>query len=448
MRVWLCRRLDMSRALSLLMREQGTETAALEMLETLGLRQASPTNHSGGGLLGVDVVTSELQQNEIANLASRLKGTATGTKSAPTTPREKGVEVDGDEVADEAVVDPASFDLLNKPRAMVFDGKVNKRNLSSFHLKSKSKRRLFLLNDVLLVTSSKKKMLMSNSEMFLLHTIIPLDELAVRGYWTTDAPLTAAVSSPDVTASPSKQVAQKQPVPIECVEESPAYSFEIISSDKVLHLSVDSEAERCTWVETLTSASVAYCHGLQHLQQQQQQQSAENCWVPGWQHLRNRGTLWSACMRGEVNEVAFLLKQGDLATRINAADDLGLSPLHWAALSGNCKIVALLVEAGADVNALNNSLCSPLHLAAASGYTDIVLYLLERGADGTSKNVMDRDAAFCALLYAHAAPALSVIVENLVGSGCNVNEVDCTGRAAIHEAACRGLLASIQVLHA
>lgn len=436
----------MSRALALLMREQQSETCALEMLESLGLRQGSAMHHSGGGLLGVDVVPSELQQNEIAQLAARLKGTATGTKSAPGTPRDEGVDEDGDEAADEAVVDPASFDLLNKPRALVFDGKVNKRNVSAFHLKSKSKRRLFLLNDVLLVTSSKKK-LMSKSEKFLLHNIIPLDEISVRSFWTTDAPLAAAVSSSDVTASPSKQVAQKQPAPIECVEEAggktPAFAFEIMSSDKIFQLSCESEAERRTWIEMLTSASVAYCHGLQ-----QQQQAAENGWVPGWHHLRNRGTLWSACMRGEINEVAFLLKQGDLAARINAADDLGLSPLHWAALSGNCKIVALLVEAGADVNVLNNSLCSPLHLAAASGYTDIVLYLIERGADGTCKNVMDRDAAFCALLYAHAAPALSVVVEALVASGCNVNDVDCTGRAAIHEAACRGLLASIQVLHA
>lgn len=53
-------------------------------------------------------------------------------------------------------------------------------------------------------------------------------------------------------------------------------------------------------------------------------------------------------------------------------DDHGFSPLHWAAMKGQNKIVEMLLLRGARVNATNRGDDTPLHLAAAHGHREIV----------------------------------------------------------------------------
>jgi hypothetical protein len=48
---------------------------------------------------------------------------------------------------------------------------------------------------------------------------------------------------------------------------------------------------------------------------------------------------------------------------LNARDDSGLSPLHWAAAKGSDRTLALLHAKGADANALASSGRTPLDLA-------------------------------------------------------------------------------------
>jgi ankyrin repeat protein len=57
------------------------------------------------------------------------------------------------------------------------------------------------------------------------------------------------------------------------------------------------------------------------------------------------------------------------------------SALHYAALSGQPKIVEALLEASADVNCSDADGRTPLHLAALKGHDDCIRLLMKHGAD-------------------------------------------------------------------
>jgi uncharacterized protein len=59
------------------------------------------------------------------------------------------------------------------------------------------------------------------------------------------------------------------------------------------------------------------------------------------------------------------------------------TPLHYAALRGHAGVLALLIDAGGDVNGASENGTTPLMLAASEGRLDAVALLLKRGADAT-----------------------------------------------------------------
>lgn len=63
------------------------------------------------------------------------------------------------------------------------------------------------------------------------------------------------------------------------------------------------------------------------------------------------------------------------------------SPLHMAALKGQCKIIDILLNKGADINNLDQTGRTPLHCAVEGERMDAVTKLMERGADVTVKDV-------------------------------------------------------------
>jgi len=72
---------------------------------------------------------------------------------------------------------------------------------------------------------------------------------------------------------------------------------------------------------------------------------------------------------------------------VNAKDDNGWTPLHWAALSGHKEVSEYLITMGADVNAAETgSGMTPLHFAAAGDQKEIVELLLASGADVNAKD--------------------------------------------------------------
>jgi len=60
------------------------------------------------------------------------------------------------------------------------------------------------------------------------------------------------------------------------------------------------------------------------------------------------GDLIDAVYEGDLEKVKKLLDEGE---DVNARDDYGRTPLHYASIYGIVDVVKFLVEKGADINA-------------------------------------------------------------------------------------------------
>lgn len=84
-----------------------------------------------------------------------------------------------------------------------------------------------------------------------------------------------------------------------------------------------------------------------------------------------------AIKRGQL---AALREAIPAALDVDKRNQFGWTLLMLAALEGNTKIGALLIERGADVAAVNNFGQSPLSLAAHEGHLPFVKLLISNGA--------------------------------------------------------------------
>jgi len=91
----------------------------------------------------------------------------------------------------------------------------------------------------------------------------------------------------------------------------------------------------------------------------------------------NLDDLHQAIKRGSVRAVREYLAAGGA---LDTTDKGGWSPLAMAAHAGNSDILALLLDAGADVNEGWPGRHTPLMIAAIGGFRPAVDLLLARGA--------------------------------------------------------------------
>ncbi|MCG8340563.1 MAG: ankyrin repeat domain-containing protein [Cytophagales bacterium] len=96
--------------------------------------------------------------------------------------------------------------------------------------------------------------------------------------------------------------------------------------------------------------------------------------------------LLEAAEKGDRGKVDSLLAQG---AAINAKDNAGFTPLHWAAKKGHQEVVTQLLEAGAEINAKDQQGWTPLHWAAQEGHQEIVLKLAKHAARAGSKEAIE-----------------------------------------------------------
>ena len=92
----------------------------------------------------------------------------------------------------------------------------------------------------------------------------------------------------------------------------------------------------------------------------------------------------AAISRGVTpSEVEDLIDRG---VDVNAADNQGYTPLHFAVSEDMVDVAAVLLNHGAGVNTYDNSGWTPLHVAASMASPAMVLLLLEYGADLNSQS--------------------------------------------------------------
>jgi ankyrin repeat protein len=105
--------------------------------------------------------------------------------------------------------------------------------------------------------------------------------------------------------------------------------------------------------------------------------------------VMGKTALHLAVESGNSNMVALLVEAG---AEVNAKGD-SVTPLHLAAFYGNAPIAETLIKAGAHVDALgyrHND--TPLHVAALHGHVNVVNLLLAHGADAGAENMLHKTA--------------------------------------------------------
>lgn len=107
---------------------------------------------------------------------------------------------------------------------------------------------------------------------------------------------------------------------------------------------------------------------------------------------------WSAS--GQTEAVRKLLAESETVD-VGTRDELGWTPLMYAAEAGHTEIVALLTDAGANVHSENNDGATALHLAAEKGRTEVTRILLKAGADFEARDGSDRTPLYRAFENRH-----------------------------------------------
>jgi len=122
-----------------------------------------------------------------------------------------------------------------------------------------------------------------------------------------------------------------------------------------------------------------------------------------------REALLRAAYDNKSINVKTLLEAG---AEPSATDELGLSPLHWAARQGHEDIARALVDGAADPSARTQDQSTPLHLAAASNAGPIVKMLLSCNVDPAAVTVDKRTALHMAA-DTGATVAAAVLLEGI-----------------------------------
>ena len=126
----------------------------------------------------------------------------------------------------------------------------------------------------------------------------------------------------------------------------------------------------------------------------------------------------------ELGNIEAVKQHLDDGTEVNAKDENGLTPLHFAKTK---EIADLLISKGADVNAKEaKNRITPLHWAAWRGRKEIAELLIAKGADVNVKNKDGGTPLHNAAWKGHVEIAKLLIVKN-----ADVNAKDVEGQTPL-----------------
>ena len=130
-----------------------------------------------------------------------------------------------------------------------------------------------------------------------------------------------------------------------------------------------------------------------------------------------------------VFPMVFLIACGSSGTTI-PIDKGATTPLHNAAENDEAKVIASLLDRGADIEAHNEKGSTPLHVAAAHNKPEVVALLLDRGAD-----IEARSATGHTPLHYAAGYNKPEVVALLLDRGADIEASPDTGHTPLHYAA-------------
>jgi len=180
-------------------------------------------------------------------------------------------------------------------------------------------------------------------------------------------------------------------------------------------------------------------------------------------HLKG-DRIHEAVKAGVLEDVRSLLENSPQLARI--PDENGMTPLHWASISGRRDIAELLIKKGADINAKDKWGLTPLSRANQLGHREVVNLLLEHGVQlpgdlreiqkfahyaavkghvklfeqlmQRSKETNLKNLEGGSFLHSAAEGGSREIAERLLEEGIPVDQKDRYGWTALHVAALNG----------
>jgi adenylate cyclase len=163
-----------------------------------------------------------------------------------------------------------------------------------------------------------------------------------------------------------------------------------------------------------------------------------------------RTTLHVAAENGQAEIVALLIEAGaDIEAGAPGYPDrrfFDATPLMVAAQRGRTAVAELLITAGADVNAqmisILGNIRTILYFATLSGHLDVAELLIANGANVNATTSL----RLYTPLFAAARQGHSAIAELLIGKGAIVNAMDFNANTPLHLAVLSGELEIVQLL--
>ncbi|MDE2886757.1 MAG: ankyrin repeat domain-containing protein [Gemmatimonadota bacterium] len=137
--------------------------------------------------------------------------------------------------------------------------------------------------------------------------------------------------------------------------------------------------------------------------------------------------VYSACALDDTSRLNELIERDpDVA---NAADDYGMTPLHWAVRAGSKACTEILLACGVQVDAFNKARRTPLQLAAEGNRVETIRLLAERGADLNTQDRKGRTPLHRAMYEGRVAAA-----EALLEAGADPTVLNKRGKNAFEVA--------------